>query len=138
MPADLKQLSRRWFEEVWNRRRAEVIEQMLAHDVIAHGLGESPDSGPAGVSQFIAFWEKFCGAFPDIRIDVEDVIAEGDRSAVRLSFGGTHDGHHLGIQPSGKSVRATALCMMRWRDGQIVEAWNEFDAMGLMRQVGAI
>ena len=132
-----KDLSRRWFEEVWNKRRSEAIDEMFATDGIAHGLeplGRKPLPGPVA---FRNFWERFCGAFPDLRVKVEDVIGEDDKTAVRFSFQGTHRGNHLGAPPTGKVIAATGMALIRWRNGQIVEGWNEFDAMGLFQQIGA-
>lgn len=133
-----KDLSRRWFEEVWNKRRSEAIDEMFAPDGIAHGLeplGRKPLPGPAA---FRTFWERFCGAFPDLRVKVEDVIGEGDKTAVRFSFQGTHRGHHLGAPPTGKVIAATGMALIRWRHGQIVEGWNEFDALGLFQEAGVV
>jgi steroid delta-isomerase-like uncharacterized protein len=133
-----KALSRRWFEEVWNKRRAEAIDELLAPDGVPHGLepqGNPPARGPAA---FRPFWERFCGAFPDLKITVEDVIAEGGKTAVRFSFRGTHRGHHLGVPPSGNTIQCSGMTLIRWRNGKIAEAWNEFDAWGLMRQAEAV
>jgi predicted ester cyclase len=133
-----KQLSRRWFEEVWNQRKSETIDELFAADGIAHGLapdGSGPRNGPPA---FRTFWKQFCGAFPDLRITVEDVIAEGDQVMVRISFTGTHQGDHLGAAATGKTVTATGLILARWRNGQIVESWNEFDALGVFLATGVV
>lgn len=72
----------RWFEEVWNKGRAEAIDEMFAVDGIAHGLGEAgvDVEGPAG---FRPFFEKLRGAFPEFQVTIEDTIAEGDQVAAR-------------------------------------------------------
>ena len=132
-----KELTRRWFEEVWNQRRSEAIDRLLAPDGIAYGLdapGTPPKPGP---ESFRPFWEKFCGAFPDLRIIVEEVIGEGDMTAARFSFQGTHRGDHLGAPATGRPILATGMCLIRWRNGQIVQGWNEFDSMRLFQQIGA-
>lgn len=133
-----KELTRRWFEEVWNQRKPQAIDELLAPDAVAHGLepaGQVPPPGPAG---FRKFWQAFCGAFPDLRIEIEDVIAEGDKTAARFSFRGTHRGDQLGPPATHKPIVATGISITRWRDGQIVEGWNEFDAMRLFQQIGAV
>ena len=134
MPGDIAALARRWFEEVWNRKNVGAISEMLAADGIIHGLGENGRvlSGPEA---FRPFHEKFVGAFPDIRIMVEDVVAEGDRCAVRFTCEGTHRGGQLGVPPTNRRVRFTAMAFMRVRDGQIIEGWNEIDGVGLMQQL---
>ncbi len=134
-----KTLVRRWFEEVWNQKREAAIHELIAPDAIVYGL--SPDKSappPRGAEPFLAFWRQFCGAFPDIRITVDDVIAERDLTCARISFTGTHHGPHLGVPPTANRVNATGLCLTRWRNGQITEAWNEFDALNVMLQVKAV
>ena len=89
MSEDNKALVRRWFEEVWNKGRAEAIEEMFAPDGIAHGLSddtENPLRGPAG---FKPFHDTFRGAFPDIEVVVEDMIAEGEKVVSRLTMQAT-------------------------------------------------
>jgi len=133
-----KELTRRWFQEVWNQRKSQTIEELLAPDAIAHGLESAEQPPQRGPAAFRQFWQKFCGAFPDLRIEIEDVIAEGDKTAARFSFRGTHRGDHLGPPATTKPIIATGITITRWRDGQIVEGWNEFDAMRLFQQIGAI
>ena len=131
-----KLLSRRWFEEVWNQRSSDAIDRLFAPDGIAYGLDPLEVHPPPGPGPFRVFWEQFCGAFPDLYISVEDVIGEGEYTSVRISFRGTHRGDHLGVPATGKAVSSTGISFVRWRDGQIIEAWNEFDALGLFRQIG--
>ena len=133
-----KQLVRRWFEEVWNRRRNEAIDELFAPDGIAHGLEPMNLPPQPGPEPFRIFWKRFCGAFPDLYITVEDIIAEGDKTAVRISFRGTHRGDHLGVPATGKPVTATAMAFNIWRDGQIIEGWNEFDALGIFLDTGVV
>src|SRR5712664_325414 len=85
-----KALIRRWFEEIWNKGRADAIPEMLAADGIVHGLSEDasqPLRGPAG---FLPFHAQFREAFPNIEVVVEDQIAEGDMVATRCSVRGKH------------------------------------------------
>src|SRR4051794_19192041 len=101
MPSENVALVHRWFEEVWNKHRADAIDELLAPDTIAHGLGPGGADlrGPAGFKEFHA---QFTGAFPDIHITVEDVVCEGDLAACRFTGTGTHLGHELGAPPSGQ------------------------------------
>jgi predicted ester cyclase len=130
-------LTRRWFEEVWTKGRGEAIDEMMAHDVVAHGLGEG-GSDIVGSVAFKVFHEQFMGAFPDMRITVEDVIADGDRTACRFRGTATHTGGHLGVEPTGKTVTFTGMSFTRWRDGKIVEGWNNVDIPGILQQIGAV
>ena len=131
---DLRALNRRWFEEVWNNGRDDVIEQMYAPDGIAYGLGEggAPVKGPAN---FRKFYEKFRQGLGGIHVDVHETVVEGDLIAARISCRATHVGEGFGVPPTGKPIRFTAIVMSRWKNGQIVEAWNEFDAYGMMQQI---
>src|SRR5436309_2871731 len=104
MTRDNKALVCKWFEEVWNERRADLIDDMMDVNCLAHGLGDTPIRG---TEQFQAFHQKFCGAFQDLKVVVEEVIAEGDLTAARFTVTGTHSGDHLGIAATGKHVMIT-------------------------------
>jgi predicted ester cyclase len=131
---DLRALTRRWFEEVWNRGREEVIDEMLAPDTPAMGLtrGGRTLVGPAA---FKEFYRPMRAAMPDIRVTVDDVIVEGDQSVCRVTARGTHTGDGLGAAPTGHPVVFTAIVWLRWRNGQVVQGWNEFDAAAVAAQM---
>jgi steroid delta-isomerase-like uncharacterized protein len=129
-----KALIRRWFEEVWNRGRVDAIDEMLAEDGVAYGLSDSPIVGP---KDFKPFHAQFRGAFPDIEVVVEDVIAEGDKVAARCSVRGTHRGDHLGVPASQAQIDFTGTLIASIRDGKFVESWNSFDFARLYQQIGA-
>jgi steroid delta-isomerase-like uncharacterized protein len=131
-----KALLRRWFDEVWNKGRAEAIDEMFAEDGIAHGLSEAPESPLRGPAGFQPFHETFRGAFPDIEVVVEDMIAEGDKVVARCSVRGKHSGDHLGVAASNAPVDFTGIAIVRIKDGKIVEAWNNFDFMRMNKQIG--
>jgi len=136
-PHDLRALARRWFVRVWNQKSTSTIDEMMTPNCVIHGLSEEGETmrGPA---QFRRFYDPFRSAFPDIHIEVEDVLLDGRKTAVRISAAGTHTGEGLGIPPTGRPVRATGIVIMRWDDsGRIAEGWNEFDAAGMQRQLAA-
>ncbi|HUB67085.1 MAG TPA: ester cyclase [Candidatus Methylacidiphilales bacterium] len=136
--ASLDGLLRRWFEEVWNKGRIEIIDEMLSPDCVAEGiLGEDgkPVRGPEG---FKPFFKKFRGAFPDIHISILETLSEGNRIAARCRVQGTHTGDHLGIPASQKKVDITGMCLGAFKDGMMVEAWNNFDFLSLYQQVGLV
>ena len=137
MASECDRLVRRWFEEVWNEGRAEAIDELLSPDCVVHGLGgaEATSSGP---ELFKGFYARFKGAFPDIRITVDEVIADGDRCAVRFSCDATHQGDHLGIAATQQPVLFTAMAFTHWKNGQIVEAWNNVDMVSVLQPIGAI
>jgi steroid delta-isomerase-like uncharacterized protein len=133
-----KALVQRWFDEVWNKGRGDVIDELFATDGIAHGLADDPSQPITGPLGFHPFHETFRGAFPNIEIVVEDIIAEGDKVAARCSVRGKHAGDHLGIAASNSPVDFTGIAIVRIRDGKIVEAWNNFDFMRMNKQIGLI
>jgi len=133
-----KALIRRWFEEVWNKGRADAIPELFADEGVAHGLSDdaaNPLRGPAG---FLPFHAQFREAFPNIEVVVEDQIAEGDMVATRCSVRGKHTGHSLGFAATQAPVEFTGVTITRIKDGKIVEAWNNFDFMKMYRQLGTI
>jgi steroid delta-isomerase-like uncharacterized protein len=131
-----KALLRRWFEEVWNKGRAEAIDEMLAVDGICHGLSDDAAKPLEGPADFKPFHETFRGAFPDIEVIVEDAIAEGDKVVARCSVRGKHTGDHLGVPASDAPVDFTGIAIVRIKDGKFVEAWNNFDFQTMNKQIG--
>ena len=134
MSADHKNLVRRWFEQVWNQGRADAVDEMMAPDATAHGLG--PDL--RGPKEFKAFQATFREAFPNLQIDIDDLVAEGDKVAYRWTASARHDGHFMGIAPTGKSSQFTGMGIVRVKDGRIAEGWNVFDQLTMLQQLGII
>ena len=138
MREDNKRLLHRWFEEVWNKGRADAIEEMFAEDGIAHGLADETGAPVRGIAGFREFHSKFRGAFPDIVVTVDEAIAEGDKVAARCSVRASHSGDHLGFAATNRPMEITGLTMVRIHQGKIVEAWNQFDFMSMFKQLGAL
>ncbi len=132
MSGDNKALVRRWFEEVWNQGRVEAIDELLAADGVVHGLG-APMRGPAAFKPFHASYRN---AFPDVRVAIADIIAEGDLVAVRWVATATHRGDGLGIPATQQQVHFTGMGLIRVRAGQLVEGWNNLDQLGMFQQMG--
>lgn len=132
-----KQLVRRWFDEVWNRRDASAISRLFAKDGVSHGLGPNGQDliGPPG---FKPFHDAFLAGFADLQITLDDLIEEDDQVAVRWHATGTLTGQGMGFPPTGKPMNVTGMSIIRIRDGQIVEAWNNFDVLGMHQQLGTL
>jgi predicted ester cyclase len=118
----------RWFEEVWNQGREEVIDEMMADDCIAHGLVDKDGNELCGIAPYKAFFKSFRSDFENLRIEVLDAIRDGDGMATRCLVTGKH-------RPSGKPVTFTGMTFTRWRGGKIVEAWNNFDFHVMQQQI---
>lgn len=104
-----------------------MIDELFAPDGIAHGLSDDPASPLRGPTNFKQFHAQFRGAFPDMTIAIEDLIAEGDKVVARCSVRGQHSGNNLGIAATSSPVEFTGMTIVRIKDGKIVEAWNNFD-----------
>ena len=138
MSEENKALVQRWFDEVWNKGRASAIDEMFDQDGIAHGLSDDAGNPLRGPADFKPFHEQFRGAFSNILVAVEEMIAEGDLVAARCSVRGKHTGDHLGFAASDSPVEFTGITIVRIKDGKIVEAWNNFDFMKMYKQIGAL
>jgi steroid delta-isomerase-like uncharacterized protein len=130
-----KAIARRVFEEVWNKSSLDVIDELYASDVVNHEL---PPDLPPGVEGTKAYTGMFMSAFPDTQMTVEDQIADGDRVVTRWTGTGTHTGELMGIPATSKRVTVTGIDVHRIAGGKIVEAWGQFDQMGMMQQLGVI
>ena len=138
MSQENKALMERWFEEVWNKGRAEAIREMVTEDLVVHGLSDAKGEAIRGVKEFDRFHSQFVNAFPNIQVEVEDLIAEGDKVAARCTVRAKHTGDALGVAPTNTDVDFTGIAIVRISGGKIVEAWNNFDFMKMNRQLGII
>ena len=134
MSTENKALVRRWFEEVWNRGHEAAIDEMFAGHGVVHGLG-SDMHGPEGFKPFHAAYRN---AFPDVTIQIDDIVAEGDTVAARWSGTGTHRGDGLGVAATGNRVHFSGMTFVRIEQGKMVEGWNNFDQLGMLQQLGAV
>src|SRR4051794_19705889 len=128
----------RWFEEVWNNKNEAAVDEMFAADGIGHGITELDGSQIVGPESFKRFHRAFVSAYPDLRVTVVDTIVEDDKIAARCTVTGNHTGEGIGFMPTNKGVEFTGIAIVRVKDGQIVEAWNEFDFMKMYTQLGAV
>jgi steroid delta-isomerase-like uncharacterized protein len=95
------------------------------------------ESAPPGIAGFIYAVQLLHASFPDLRITVDDLIAEGDKVVARLTARGTHQGTFRAIPPTGQFVQWSGIRIFRIADGKIVEHWATWDDLSLLRQLGA-
>ena len=126
---------KRWFEEVWNQGREATIDELLGSDAIAHGLVDADGKEVKGAESFKDIHRAFLTALPDLNIEVEDIVSEGDLSVARFVVTGTHSGEGLGKPPKGRPVRFTGMVMVKLKDGKLAEAWNSIDFATMFQQM---
>jgi predicted ester cyclase len=134
-PEENKALIWRYWQEASTRRLPVVMEEFLAPDVVSHPPASASAEPIRGLDAFKQFIAAQFGAFPDMAVTVEDLIAEGDRVAARVTTRGTHAGELIGLPPTGRRVEWSGISMTRHAGGKIVEQWGEFDALGLLQQL---
>ncbi|HEX6139744.1 MAG TPA: ester cyclase [Candidatus Limnocylindria bacterium] len=131
---DNKDLVRRFIEEVFVKGRVDAVDELLADDFTAHTWGTMAP-GRDGLK---AAMERVAAGLADVSMDVEDIIAEVDRVAVRLTSRATQVGPFMGMPASGKRYEIGEIHVFRIADGRIAEHWHQADFLGMMRQLGAM
>jgi predicted ester cyclase len=121
----------RRFVEAYNERKLDLIDDFVAPNYLDH----TNKVGREGLRQL---FDVGLIAFPDWHETIEDIIAEGDKVWVRLSYTGTHKGEFMGLAPTGKKITSKAVDIYRIVDGKLAEYWNVTDNVNIFRQIGAI
>jgi predicted ester cyclase len=121
----------RRFIESYNNRKMDLLDDFLAPDYFDH----TNQVGPEGVKQLFNMGYK---GFPDWHETIEDIIAEGDKVWIRLTYTGTHTGEFLGLAPTGKKITSMAVAIYRLVNGKLVEGWFVTDGLDMFKQIGAI
>jgi predicted ester cyclase len=133
-----KAVLRREVEELYNHTGSlDVVEEIFSPDYVSHEPTSGEVRGIEGARQFAATFRK---AFPDLENTIEDMVAEGDKVVMRFRGSGTHEGETTEAfgPPTGKRMEITGITIKRLAGGKIVEAWTNFDALGMMQQLGVI
>ena len=126
---------RRFLDEGFNKGNQGAIDEMIADSFVDHSPPPGVPGNKAGVKQIV---QMFRAAFPDLRVTVEDVIADGDKVAVRMVTRGTHKGDLMGVAPTGKTVTVNEQHWVRFANGKAVEHWGVEDNLGMMQQLGVV
>ena len=131
-----KVIARRWSEELWGRGNLAVADEIIAPDYVRHDAGDPfPARGPEDVKRIVAMLRAM---LPDLTIEVEDMIADGDRVVSRYTGVATDTRGFMGRPPTGKVVRTPAIQIFRFAGGKIVESWAVRDDLGTLRQLGHV
>ena len=133
--AENKAQFRRAYEELLNGGNLEVAEDLVAPEFLNHEAPPGRDRGPESMRGLATMLRT---AFPDLHFTIEELVAEGDTVAGRLTMSGTHRGHLMGMPPTGRSVRQDHMHFVRFQNGKAIEHWGVRDEMGMMQQLGVI
>jgi steroid delta-isomerase-like uncharacterized protein len=134
MSEENKALVRRIIGEAWNQGDLAVVDEAFAPDYEEHNPRPGQEPGIDGYKGGVMMLRA---AFPDLSLDLHDIIAEEDRVAVLYTLRGTHDGELMGLPASGQRVSSDGMVFARFRDGRVIERWGVQDMMTLLQQIGA-
>ncbi|HEX4486956.1 MAG TPA: ester cyclase [Terriglobales bacterium] len=129
------QIIRRWFDQVWNQQNAAAIDEMSHPHT--RGYGQAEQGRTIDMNEFKGLWQNLLKGFPDMHVDIEDVIEQDDKVAARWTATMTHKADFLGIPATYKTAKITGISFQRMKDGKIVEGWDNWDQLGLLVQIGA-
>ena len=121
------------FGEAVNTGNLESIRDLVAIDSVDHDPAPGQVAGPEG---YIKFFTMMRTAFPDFKLEVEQLVADDDNVAFAYTATGTHKGDFMGIAPTGKSVRFRGLQISKFKNGKMVERWGSSDELGILKQLG--
>ena len=129
-----KDAARRWTEELWSQGRLTVADEIIAADYVRHDPGDPfPARGPEDVKRIVTMLRAM---LPDMRLEIEAMVAEGDLVVSRYTATATDTVGYMGMPPTGKTIRTPAIQIFRFANGKIVESWAARDDLGTLRQLG--
>ena len=126
---------RRIFDEVINQGNLDLADEMLTSDYVYRSPGSPELHGPEGFKQLITMYRTAC---PDVHLDIDEMLTDGDAVVTRWTGRGTQLGEFMGIAPTGKRVTVTGVIITRFRGSKAAEEWELMDMLGLLEQLGAI
>jgi steroid delta-isomerase-like uncharacterized protein len=136
MAADSTGISRRVFEDIWNNKKLNVVDELMAASYVHHDPQSTVViSGIDGYKQFV---EHYLRAFPDLHFTIEDEFGDEQTIVSRWTATGTHRGDLPGIPRTGRPISITGMTIARVRNVRFIESWSNWDTLGLMQQLGAV
>lgn len=128
-----KAIMHRIIDEAWNEGNLGVIDEILGDPYINHDPQMKGINSAVEVKGSINMYRS---AFPDLRVEINDLIAEGDKVAMRFTITGTQGGDLQNIPATGKPINLTGISISRFEDGKLVELWRNWDTIGMLQQLG--
>jgi predicted ester cyclase len=135
MSEQYKTAARNFIEKGLNQKDLTALDEYFSPKLTDHAL---PPGIPAGLEGRKMFASALLAAFPDLQVDVEDLVAEGEKLVTRYSVRGTHKGDLMGIPATGKEISITGIAIDRFENGLSVEHWEIIDQLGMMQQLGVV
>jgi steroid delta-isomerase-like uncharacterized protein len=130
-----KEIVRRLVEEVYNEDDLNVVDELVAPDIFNHAAVREHQHGVEGFKHVMEWVREFSS---DVHYGIDDIIAEGDKVAVRMTQSGTHTGTVRGIPPTGKRFSVDYVHWFRLADGKVAEMWAVRDDLNRMEQLGLL
>ncbi len=134
MSTEQKKANDRRLIEGLNQGNMNVLDELMVLNFVDHEASTTMQ----GLEAFKQFVSAYLTAFPDLHFTIEDQIAEEDKTTLRYTARGTHRGDLMGIPPTGKQVTVTGIFITRWANGKAEESWLNFDALGMLQQLGVV
>ena len=131
MPSPLNLAVHRYFREVWNERREDSLFELLSPDFLIHGLTDQP----LDLQGYVYAWNGFQDTLSNLNVQVDDIVEQPDKVAVRVTISGDHVGEGFGIPPTGKRISFGAQIISTWDGKCFTEAWNVIDMAAALRQL---
>ena len=138
-PADNKRVVLRILDEFWGKGNVGVLDELLAADCVNYEQSNPELRGKEACKQWaVEVRRANMQGFPDVEIELEDLVAEGDKVAKRWVFRGTNTGEYAGIPPTGKQVTMRGITLYKLAGGKVTELYWNYDVLGLLQQLGAL
>lgn len=127
-----KGIMRRFYEDVFNKGNISAIDELFDKNFIDRSFY----GREAGIEDAKKSFKEFRKAFPDSKIEIEDMLAESDKVATRFTWHGTHKGEFMGVKPTGRKVKMSVIDIIRISNGKIIERWGVEDNLSMWQQLG--
>jgi predicted ester cyclase len=121
----------RWFNEIWNERKPDTIDELFAED----GIGHLEAVDIVGPGPFHEYFQEMTTVFPKLRITIDEIISQGESAAIRWTVDATHGGEGFGLKPTHREVEFHGMTWVHIRGGKIVEGWDSWNRDGLIQQL---
>ena len=136
MASENEAVVRRNIDEAWNGGRFEALDETVAEQYVRHESAlPSPVHGRAELKETI---RRYRDAFPDLNLEIEEMVSSGDLVTTRWLASGTHRGDLMGLEATNKRSVVTGLNLTRFLDGKVIEEWSEWNEAAMLRQLGAL